>query len=255
MTGLILDLKVFACLIQEFLPKIAKHLNDINVEPVLFAVQWFLCIFSYNLPVESVIRVWDVFFCEGHKYLFSLGLAVLKIYRKTIFGFDNFNFAAEFLGTMSNNLKDFDLLIETASIYEVSQTKIDELRQKFYQKIDFQTNLNLYCQNDKSCKYLQSVTSDYFTFTGLSKITINENYFDSCEVSKSYCTLSLSNHEEILVASKNHFCANEVPKTPISDLFNQVYKKNMRIIMPRITLSPFFLQNTIKEIIEVKSLD
>ena len=231
MSGLILDLKVFACFIEEYLPKIAKHLNNINVEPVLFAVQWFLCIFSYNLPVESVIRVWDVFFCEGHKFLFSLGLAVLKIYRKKIFSFDSFNFAAEFLGTMSNNLKDFDLLIETAINYEISQSKIDALRKQFYQKIDFHSNLNLYCHNDKSCKYLQSVTSDYFTFTGLSQITTHENYFDTCKVSKSHCTILLSNHEEILVATKNHFCANEVPKTPISDLFNQAYKKNMRIIM------------------------
>uniref|UniRef100_A0A2D4FQN1 Rab-GAP TBC domain-containing protein n=2 Tax=Micrurus corallinus TaxID=54390 RepID=A0A2D4FQN1_MICCO len=40
--------------------------------------EWFMCAFSRTLPWSSVLRVWDMFFCEGVKIIFRVGLILLK---------------------------------------------------------------------------------------------------------------------------------------------------------------------------------
>jgi hypothetical protein len=255
MTGLIVDLKVFSLLIKSHLGKVAEHLEKINVDPVLFAVQWFLCVFSYNLPVESVIRVWDVFFSEGYVFLFRLGLAVLRIFRKKIFSYQNFHFAVEYLGSMSNGLRDVDLLLETANRFQVRLEDVLSLRKEFAGNNGFPSDLNLNCKNEKECKYLQGLTSDYFTFISFHQINYDENYFDQCSVRRSHCLLNFFSTDDIVVGCKNHNCLKEVPKKRLSKLFEKVFPNQAKIVMPRITLSPFFLISYVKEIIEVESLN
>ncbi|KAG2189424.1 hypothetical protein INT44_004566 [Umbelopsis vinacea] len=45
----------------------------------LVTTHWFLTLFSNVLPIESVFRVWDAFFYEGHTVLFRMALALLEI--------------------------------------------------------------------------------------------------------------------------------------------------------------------------------
>ncbi|KAI1774893.1 TBC domain-containing protein [Hypoxylon cercidicola] len=40
---------------------------------------WFMSCFIGTLPIESTLRVWDVFFYEGSKTLFRIALAIFKI--------------------------------------------------------------------------------------------------------------------------------------------------------------------------------
>ncbi|XP_014671601.1 PREDICTED: TBC1 domain family member 10A-like [Priapulus caudatus] len=40
--------------------------------------EWFMCIYSRTLPWASVLRVWDMFFCEGVKVMFKVALVLLK---------------------------------------------------------------------------------------------------------------------------------------------------------------------------------
>ncbi|VDO83052.1 unnamed protein product [Soboliphyme baturini] len=42
-----------------------RHLKKQNVDPVFYMVEWFMCIFCRTLPWPTVLRVWDMFFCEG----------------------------------------------------------------------------------------------------------------------------------------------------------------------------------------------
>ncbi|EPB74535.1 TBC domain protein [Ancylostoma ceylanicum] len=55
-----------------------QHLKKHNVEPVLYMVEWFMCIFCRTLPWPTVLRVWDMFFCEGAKVLFKVALVLFK---------------------------------------------------------------------------------------------------------------------------------------------------------------------------------
>lgn len=36
-----------------------------KVEPILYMTEWFMCVYSRTLPWSCVLRVWDMFLCEG----------------------------------------------------------------------------------------------------------------------------------------------------------------------------------------------
>jgi len=55
-----------------------KHLKKQRVDPILIMMEWFMCVFSRTLPWPSVLRVWDMFFCEGIKVLFRVALVLFK---------------------------------------------------------------------------------------------------------------------------------------------------------------------------------
>lgn len=45
-----------------------RHLKKFKIDPILYMTEWFMCIFSRTLPWSCVLRVWDMFFCEGQLY-------------------------------------------------------------------------------------------------------------------------------------------------------------------------------------------
>lgn len=50
-----------------------------NLPPVTLALTaWFMSCFIGTLPIETTLRVWDVFFYEGSKTLFRVALAIFK---------------------------------------------------------------------------------------------------------------------------------------------------------------------------------
>lgn len=55
-----------------------QHLKRHNVDPVLYMVEWFMCVFCRTLPWPTVLRVWDMFFCEGAKVLFKVAIVLFK---------------------------------------------------------------------------------------------------------------------------------------------------------------------------------
>lgn len=42
-----------------------KHLSRQKIDPLLYMTEWFMCAFARTLPWSCVLRVWDMFFCEG----------------------------------------------------------------------------------------------------------------------------------------------------------------------------------------------
>ncbi|XP_078523366.1 TBC1 domain family member 10A [Lissotriton helveticus] len=73
-----LDGKILFSLLRRVSPVAYKHLNKQKVDPILYMTEWFMCAFSRTLPWSSVLRVWDMFFCEGVKIIFRVGLVLLK---------------------------------------------------------------------------------------------------------------------------------------------------------------------------------
>ena len=75
---------VFLKLQQKYLPKVYKKLIEHHFIPTMYASQWFITLFVIVFPIEAVIRIWDIYFVEGRKILYRVGLAILKYYEKTI---------------------------------------------------------------------------------------------------------------------------------------------------------------------------
>lgn len=60
-----LDGEILFSLLQKVSPVAYKHLSRQKIDPLLYMTEWFMCAFARTLPWSSVLRVWDMFFCEG----------------------------------------------------------------------------------------------------------------------------------------------------------------------------------------------
>lgn len=52
------------------MPKLAGYMEDEGVLPTMYCSQWFLTLYAYTLPIDHLLRVWDVILLEGPKVLF-----------------------------------------------------------------------------------------------------------------------------------------------------------------------------------------
>jgi hypothetical protein len=57
----------FKHLLADECPRLSDQLLTEGVEPALYATHWFNTAFSYTLPFDHLLRVWDVFMLEGMK--------------------------------------------------------------------------------------------------------------------------------------------------------------------------------------------
>ncbi|KAF7193786.1 putative GTPase-activating protein [Pseudocercospora fuligena] len=79
MYGTLLDQKVFESLVEKTMPIIWDHLVKNDVQLSVVSLPWFLSLYINSMPLIFAFRVLDVFFLEGPKVLFQVGLAILRI--------------------------------------------------------------------------------------------------------------------------------------------------------------------------------
>lgn len=79
MYGTLLDQKVFESLVERTMPIIWEHLVKNDVQLSVVSLPWFLSLYINSMPLIFAFRVLDVFFLEGPKVLFQVGLAILRI--------------------------------------------------------------------------------------------------------------------------------------------------------------------------------
>ena len=79
------DQLVFKELVDVRFPMLSAHLEGHGVNVSSVSTNWFLCIFVNSLPLESCLRVWDIFFLECcSSVLFRVALALVDIYFKVL---------------------------------------------------------------------------------------------------------------------------------------------------------------------------
>ena len=79
MYGTLLDQKVFESLVEKTMPILWDHLSKHDVQLSVVSLPWFLSLYINSMPLIFAFRVLDVFFLEGPKVLFQVGLAILRI--------------------------------------------------------------------------------------------------------------------------------------------------------------------------------
>lgn len=67
-----LDGEILFALLRRFSPIAYRHLDKHKIDPILYMTEWFMCAFSRTLPWASVLRVWDMFLCDGNSVSPSL---------------------------------------------------------------------------------------------------------------------------------------------------------------------------------------
>ena len=62
-----LDGEILFALLRRVSPLAFRHLEKHKIDPILYMTEWFMCAFSRTLPWASVLRVWDMFLCDGNQ--------------------------------------------------------------------------------------------------------------------------------------------------------------------------------------------
>ncbi|KAJ8874424.1 hypothetical protein PR048_025273 [Dryococelus australis] len=90
-------LKDNSAVIQEYLakfshliafhdPSLANHLASINFIPELFAIPWFLTMFSHVFPLHKIFHLWDKLLLGDASFPLYIGISVLHQLRDTLLG-------------------------------------------------------------------------------------------------------------------------------------------------------------------------
>ncbi|KAI9706375.1 MAG: GTPase-activating protein [Candelina mexicana] len=79
MPGLHLHLYQFERLLEDLEPALYCHLRRRGVTPQLYATQWFLTLFAYRLPLQLVLRVYDLILSDGlETAILKFGLVLMQ---------------------------------------------------------------------------------------------------------------------------------------------------------------------------------
>ncbi|KAG0568428.1 hypothetical protein KC19_6G018900 [Ceratodon purpureus] len=131
MTEAQVDQLVFTQLMRERLPKLAKHLETVDVEISWFTGSWFLSIFVNVLPWECVLRVWDVLLYEGNRsMLFRTALALLEIHAAPLLQLHDNGDVLSMLQSMGETTFDSSQLVLSACLgfQEIDEGRLQKLR-------------------------------------------------------------------------------------------------------------------------------
>lgn len=74
----------FSHLITFHDPTLANHLHDISFIPELFAIPWFLTMFSHVFPLHKIFHLWDKLLLGDASFPLFVGLAILQQLRDTL---------------------------------------------------------------------------------------------------------------------------------------------------------------------------
>ena len=122
--GTNVDLWVLMIALKESMPgvwaKVAAGENDTGIlstklPPIsLCTTSWFMSLFIGTLPIESVLRVWDILFYEGSKTLFRVALAIFKIGEERLRSLTDSMDMFQVVQSLPRELLDVDLLMSVA---------------------------------------------------------------------------------------------------------------------------------------------
>ncbi|KAH8420474.1 hypothetical protein KR009_010798 [Drosophila setifemur] len=65
-------------------PLLAQHLASISFIPELFAIPWFLTMFSHVFPLHKILHLWDKLMLGDSSYPLFIGIAILRQLRSTL---------------------------------------------------------------------------------------------------------------------------------------------------------------------------
>lgn len=85
-----LHLKFFQLqkLMEEHMPDLLAHFEDLGIEVHMFASQWFLTLFTAKFPLNVVFFIIDLFLLQGMDIIFQVAIALLMLSQKELLALD-----------------------------------------------------------------------------------------------------------------------------------------------------------------------
>lgn len=73
---------------SHYIPDLSAHLKKLKIPTDIFAANWFITMFCYELSLDLVFCILDVFLLEGIKSLLRISLALLQFLEDKLLGMD-----------------------------------------------------------------------------------------------------------------------------------------------------------------------
>ncbi|KAG8196661.1 hypothetical protein JTE90_006571 [Oedothorax gibbosus] len=75
-------------LMEDQMPGLVSHFDDLGIEVHMFASQWFLTLFTAKFPLIAVFYIIDLFLLEGMDVIFQVAMALLMLSQKELLALD-----------------------------------------------------------------------------------------------------------------------------------------------------------------------
>ncbi|XP_048473478.1 small G protein signaling modulator 3 isoform X1 [Rhincodon typus] len=110
--GVQTDQRVLRHLIVQYIPRLDKLLQEHDIELSLITLHWFLTAFASVVHINILLRVWDLFFCEGSVLLFQITLGMLKLKEEELIQSENSASIFNTLSDIPSQIDDPEILIK-----------------------------------------------------------------------------------------------------------------------------------------------
>lgn len=74
----------FELLMDELLPELQGHFENVGVQPEHYLHQWLLTLFACCLPMQTVLLLWDSFMCNGLEAVVLAAVALLSSVKEVL---------------------------------------------------------------------------------------------------------------------------------------------------------------------------
>ncbi|XP_039500212.1 TBC domain-containing protein kinase-like protein [Drosophila santomea] len=103
-------------------PLLAQHLASISFIPELFAIPWFLTMFSHVFPLHKILHLWDKLMLGDSSYPLFIGIAILRQLRSTLLT-SGFNECILLFSDLPDIVMD-GCVLESQKMYEATPKSI-----------------------------------------------------------------------------------------------------------------------------------
>jgi TBC1 domain family member 6 len=133
MFGLQRDIHVLSELIKIREPLINEKINEVGLPWAVILTKWLICLFCETLPIETVLRVWDVMFAEGYKVIFRTALAIVLTLKEDIMNAMDITELAELFRNINKNPRMLDChsFVDFMLKIKLKRRDIDVLRNNY----------------------------------------------------------------------------------------------------------------------------
>ncbi len=102
------------------MPELFKHFETLDITTDLFLIDWMLTLYSKNMDLEIVSRLWDNFMLDGEIFAIKTGLALLKYFESQFIKLSYFKIIKHLRNMQGGKIKESRLfkIIEAIDINE-----------------------------------------------------------------------------------------------------------------------------------------
>lgn len=146
--GADVDLWILMVLLREQMPAVYAKIADTSPSTIrskppvmeesadlpvitLGLTNWLMSLFIGSLPWETTLRVWDIFFYEGSRTFFRVGLGIFKSCEKAILSVSDSSEIFQIVQKAPKKLLDANALIDECFVkkhHRISQQRVENLR-------------------------------------------------------------------------------------------------------------------------------